>query len=76
NFSGGKVSGMKILSVKGDSIFAKLGMRRGDVLQKINGMELDVKRGFEIFNQLKDSKNIQLDLIRQGQPTSLEYEIR
>lgn len=76
NFAGGKVSGMKILSVKGDSIFAKLGMRRGDVLQKINGMELDVKKGFEIFNQLKDSKSIQLDVVRQGQPTTLEYEIR
>lgn len=76
NFSGGKVSGMKILSVKNDSIFAKLGMRRGDVLQKINGVELDVKRGFEIFNQLKDQKSIQLDLIRQGQPVTMEYEIR
>ncbi len=76
NFSGGKVSGMKILSVKNGSIFAKLGMRRGDVLQKINGMELDVKKGFEIFNQLKDQKTITLDLIRQGQPTTLDYEIR
>lgn len=76
NFSGGKVQGMKILSVKGDSLFAKLGLRRGDVLQKINGMELDVKRGFEIFNQLKDQKNITLDLLRQGQATTLEYEIR
>lgn len=76
NFQGGKVSGMKILSVRGDSLFAKLGLRRGDVLQKINGIELDVKRGFEIFNQLKDQKNLTLDLIRQGQPTTLEYEIR
>lgn len=76
NFAGGKVSGMKILSVKNGSIFAKLGLRRGDVLQKINGMELDVKRGFEIFNQLKDQKTISLDLIRQGQPTTVEYEIR
>jgi type II secretory pathway component PulC len=46
------------------------------VLQKINGMELDVKRGFEIFSQLKEQKNITLDLIRQGQPTTLDYEIR
>jgi len=76
NFSGNKVSGMKILSVKKGSIFSKLGMRRGDVLKKINGMELDVKKGFEIFSQLKDSKSISLDLIRQGQPTTLEYEIR
>lgn len=76
NFSGGKVSGMKVLSVKRGSIFAKLGLRRGDVLKRINGMELDVKRGFEIFNTLKDEKHITLDLVRQGQPTTLEYEIR
>lgn len=76
NFSGGKVSGMKILSVKNGSIFAKLGLKRGDVLQKINGMELDVKQGFAIFNQLKDQKQITLDLIRQGSPTTLDYEIR
>ena len=76
NFAGGKVSGMKILSVKSDSIFGKLGLRRGDVLQKINGMELDVKKGFEIFSALKDEKTITLDLIRQGQPTTLDYEIR
>ncbi len=76
NFSGNKVSGMKILSVKNGSLFAKLGLRRGDVLQKINGLELDIKRGFEIFNQLKDQKSITLDLVRQGQPTTLEYEIR
>lgn len=76
NFSGGKVSGMKILSIKGDSLFAKLGLRRGDILQRINGVELDVKKGFEIFNQLKEQKNLTLDLIRQGQQTTMEYEIR
>ena len=76
NFAGGKVSGMKILSVKNGSLFAKLGLTRGDVLERINGMELDVKQGFSIFNQLKDAKHLTVDLIRQGQPTTMEYEIR
>lgn len=76
NFAGGKVSGMKILSIKAGSLFEKLGLKRGDILQKVNGMELDVKRGFEIFNQLKEQKSISLDLIRQGQPTTLDYDIR
>jgi len=76
SFSGGKMSGMKILSVKRGSVFDKLGLRRGDVLQRINGMELDVRRGFEIFSQLKDSKSFTLDLVRQGQPQTFEYEIR
>lgn len=76
SFSGGKMSGMKILSVKRGSVFDKLGLRRGDVLQRINGMELDVRRGFEIFNQLKDQQSITLDLVRQGKPRTFEYEIR
>ncbi|MFH1875111.1 MAG: type II secretion system protein GspC [Pseudomonadota bacterium] len=76
NFAGGKVSGMKILSVRAGSIFAKLGLQRGDVLQRINGLDLDVKRGFEIFNQLKDQKTLTLDLIRQGSNQTFEYEIR
>ncbi|MBI4124948.1 MAG: hypothetical protein HY466_03330 [Deltaproteobacteria bacterium] len=76
NFAGGKVSGMKILSVKQGSIFDKLGLQRGDILKKINGLELDVKRGFEIFSQLKDSNQLSVDLIRQGQNETFEYEIR
>lgn len=76
SFQGGRMSGMKILSVKRGSVFDKLGLRRGDVLQRINGMELDVRRGFEIFNQLKDSKSLTLDLVRQGQARTFEYEIR
>ncbi|MDP2600735.1 MAG: type II secretion system protein GspC [Deltaproteobacteria bacterium] len=76
NFAGGKVSGMKILSVKQGSLFDKLGLQRGDILEKINGMELDVKRGFEIFNTLKDEKRLTLDLVRQGSNQTFEYEIR
>lgn len=76
NFAGGKVSGMKILSVKQGSLFDKLGLQRGDILMKINGLELDVKRGFEIFNQLKDSTQLSVDLVRQGRNETFEYEIR
>lgn len=76
NFVNGKVSGMKILSVRGGSLFSKLGLQRGDVLQRINGIELDVKRGFEIFNQLKDQKSLTVDLIRGGATQTFEYEVK
>lgn len=76
NFQDGKVAGMKILSVKPGSVFAKLGLKRGDILNRINGIELDVRKGFEIFNQLKDQKNISLDLVRGGANQTVEYEIR
>ncbi|PIU55657.1 MAG: hypothetical protein COS89_06830 [Deltaproteobacteria bacterium CG07_land_8_20_14_0_80_38_7] len=76
NFANGKVSGMKILSVRSGSLFSKLGLQRGDILQRINGIELDVRKGFEIFNQLKDQKSLTVDLIRQGSNQTFEYEIR
>jgi len=67
---------MKILSVRSGSLFSKLGLQRGDILQRINGIELDVRKGFEIFNQLKDQKSLTVDLIRQGSNQTFEYEIR
>ncbi|MBI1908892.1 MAG: hypothetical protein HYS22_01835 [Deltaproteobacteria bacterium] len=76
NFKAGKPSGLKILSIKPGSLFSKLGMQRGDVLERINGIEMDIKRGMEIFSQLKDSKNLTIDLERNGKGRTLEYEIR
>ncbi len=76
NFEGGKVQGMKILSIKPGSIFAKLGLRRGDVLDRINGQQIDIKNGFQLFNQLKEQKQFSLDLKRGGKTESYEYEIR
>src|SRR4030095_13376080 len=56
NFVGGKPAGIKLLSMTPTSLFAKLGLQRGDVIERINGVELDMKRGFDIFNQLKGEK--------------------
>lgn len=75
-FQGGKSAGLKLLSIKGGSIFAKLGLKRNDVLERINGQEMDLKRGMEIFGQLKDSNRISIDLVRDGKKTTLEYDIQ
>ena len=72
----GKMSGLKLLSVKGDSLFAKLGLKRGDVLEKINGKELDVQQGMALFNSLKSENKINLELIRRGKPQTLEYDVQ
>lgn len=76
HFKDGKADGLKLLSVRADSIFAKLGLKRGDVLQKINGVELDIKKGLEIFNQLKTENHLTIEIERQDKPVTQEYEIR
>lgn len=76
HFHEGRPNGLKLLSVRSGSIFSKLGLRRGDILQRINGLELDIKRGLEIFNQLKSETRITIDLERRGGRQTLDYEIR
>lgn len=76
NWENGKVNGMKVLSIKPGSVFAKLGLKRGDILSRINGIELDVKQGFDTFTKLKDQKAFTLDLVRGGKTETIEYEVR
>lgn len=76
NFRGGKPAGMKVLMVKPGSIISKLGIKRGDVLVKVNGQDLDVQRGMELFSQMKDMRSFALDVERGGKNQTLEYEIR
>ncbi|HEX5032937.1 MAG TPA: type II secretion system protein GspC [bacterium] len=73
---GGKSTGLKLLSIRGGSIFAKLGLRRNDVLERINGQEMDMQKGMQIFGTLKDSTHITIDLQREGKKTTLEYDIQ
>lgn len=75
-FEGGKTTGLKLLSVRQGSLFSKLGLQRNDVLERVNGQPFDMKKGMEIFGQLKDSDRISIDLIRNGQKTTLEYQIQ
>jgi general secretion pathway protein C len=75
-FEGGKTTGLKLLSVRQGSLFSKLGLQRNDVLERVNGQPFDMKKGMEIFGQLKDQDKIAIDLVRDGQKTTLEYQIQ
>lgn len=76
NFVGGKPAGLKLLYMTPTSLFGKLGMQKGDVIERINGVEIDIKKGLEIFNQLKGEKKITIDVERNGQKQTLDYDIR
>lgn len=76
HFKDGVPDGLKLSSIRAGSIFAKLGLQRGDILKRMNGIDLDIKKGLDIFNQLKNETHITIDLDRKGAPTTLDYEIR
>jgi general secretion pathway protein C len=77
NFADGKPDGFKIFSIAPDSLYAKIGLQNGDVLQQINGVEIkDPENFMRVFQQLKDETRIALDLVRNNRRESYTYEIR
>jgi general secretion pathway protein C len=77
NFSAGKPDGFRVFSIVPDSFFSKIGLQNGDVLQRINGVEVkDPENFMKVFQQLKGETAVTLDLVRNNQRQTFAYEIR
>ncbi|HTN43309.1 MAG TPA: type II secretion system protein GspC [Nitrospiria bacterium] len=73
----GKSDGFRIVSIAPASFYERIGLRNGDVIQRINGIEVKDPQSFmQVFTQLKDETNISMDLMRNNQKESFSYEIR
>lgn len=60
-------SGMRISDAVPGSRYAELGLRQGDVLVSVNGIELaDAKMAVQAFNALRDASSIVMRVNRQG----------
>ncbi|MCI0529943.1 MAG: PDZ domain-containing protein, partial [Nitrospira sp.] len=67
----------RIFSIVPDSFFSKIGLQNGDVLQRINGIEVkDPENFMKVFQQLKGETSVSLDLMRNNQRQTFAYEIR
>ena len=74
-----KVNGktqFKITFVKRGSPFAKLGVKRGDVIRSLNGQEINSEAdAFLIMKDIDSIENITLGILRGKKEMELEYEI-
>jgi general secretion pathway protein C len=72
----GKIDGFRITFVKKGTPFSELGLRRGDILKKINGQELDsYQAAFEAYKNIGNVQNVTLSIERGNKTMELEYEI-
>lgn len=74
----GKIIGFKVYGVKRGSVFEKLGLKRGDIIIKVNNIELNsIKSAFDIYNKVKNKEVTSLSLIvlRNNNEMELDYEI-
>lgn len=76
-YANGKVEGWKIEGINPKSFYDRIGLQAGDVLQRVNGVEIrDPGMVLSLFQQLKDERSVSLDLLRGGQKTTMLFEIR
>lgn len=77
SFQNGKANGFKLFSIRPNSLYSKIGIQNGDIVQKINGFEINSPdKALEIYSKLKDAQSITVDLIRRGKNQTLSYSIR
>lgn len=76
-FEGNKSAGYRVAAVRPGSAFEQLGFRSGDVIQQVNNVDLSTPdKVYTIFQNLKDEKKVTVNILRQGQKSSINYEIR
>ena len=73
----GKVEGFRASEVKPNGLFAMVGIKNGDVLLRLNDFPVDSPdKALQSFIALKGQNRLKLDMIRDGQPVTVTYDIR
>jgi general secretion pathway protein C len=73
---GGRLKGFRITFVRRGSPFAKLGVKRGDVIKSINGQELNsYNAAFDMYKNIANIENLTMVIKRGKEEMELEYEI-
>ena len=74
---GGKIEGFRASEVKPGGLFAMIGIKNGDVLVRLNEFPIDAPdKALQSLVALKGQNRLKLDVIRDGQPQTLNYDIR
>lgn len=73
----GKQEGWRVEALTPQSFYEKIGLKSGDVLQRLNGADLrDPGMLLAFFQQAQDERTVTLDVVREGRKATLVYEIR
>lgn len=77
NMQDGKTNGFRLFAIRSGSLFQKIGLQNNDVVQRINGIEInDPGKAMSLFQDLQGESKLSVDVIRGGETRTLSYEIR
>lgn len=74
---GGTTQGFRLSAIKADSLIERIGLKNGDIVQRVNGVEItDPSTAFTLLQDMQGRSQIRVDVLRNHQATTLSYEIR
>lgn len=76
-FKEGRAVGLRLFAIRAGSLFEKIGLQNGDVLKSVNGNSLgDLSQAMQLFQKLKEERNITVTLERNSMERQFRYDIR
>lgn len=77
NFNNGRQEGFKISEVINGGLYHSLGLKNGDILLRINGLAIsNPEVAIQAMSALRGMNSINLDIIRNSDSMSMNYQIR
>ncbi|HEX5646796.1 MAG TPA: hypothetical protein VFX56_07480 [Nitrospira sp.] len=77
NMVNGTLNGFRIDYMAPASFYEKIGVQTGDVLQRVNGVDIrDPGTVLNLLQQLKNEQVVKLDIVRNDQRSTITYELR
>ena len=72
----GKIDGFKVGRVNENSVFGKLGLKKGDIIKSINNNILgSYADAFKVYNNINSTKYLNIEILRNNEIMELNYEI-
>jgi general secretion pathway protein C len=76
SFKNGVANGFKLFSIQPGSLYAAIGIENGDVIQRVNGYEMNSpEKALELYQKLKETGHVILEFERGGRTVRKEYNI-
>jgi general secretion pathway protein C len=77
NIQNGKTNGFALSEIEPGSVFDEMGLQEGDVLRSVNGQQMtDAGQAMQMMSALRSASQISIQVLRDGHPTTLTYQIQ
>ncbi len=72
----GQPHGFKLYAIRPSSFYAQIGLRNGDTMTAINGMDLtSPDKALDIYAKVRSATTVSVSLTRRGKPINITYKI-